>query len=423
MRRFTTLFVALCAASAIASAQNGVLNSLTLTQGQYRLTLTAPTLSSNVSATILSTATGWTLGGNALVGAGPSANLIGTTDAVDVQLIAGGTSNVRLVAESGAAAITLPTQTALRLADDAGGEYVGLRAPTGVTTYTVTLPATAPAANQVLRANSVTPTNLEWATVGGGSGWAQGGNAVTGAGNDNVLGTTTAFPLRLAAGAVTNVRLEVLDAVNAVQLPTQTALRLGDAAGGEFVGLRAPTTVGTSYTVDLPAAAPTTGQVLRATSATATEWATPASGGSAPTLTIKATATTRPAATPGYTSGILAAVSASRTYLFVITLSFQTGANGGDPRFRIVIPAGASIEYGYVASAVAFPGGTIPRGYSTAANTDHDIDINTGYASVTITGTITTGVTAGNLDVEFANQGATNTVTMHSGSTIVLTQL
>jgi len=276
MRRFTTLFVALCAASVIASAQNGVLNSLTLTQGQYRLTLTAPTLSSNVSATILSTATGWTLGGNALVGAGPSANLIGTTDAVDVQLIAGGTSSVRLVAESGAAAITLPTQTALRLADDAGGEYVGLRAPTGVTTYTVTLPATAPAANQVLRANSVTPTNLEWATVGGGSGWAQGGNAVTGAGNDNVLGTTTAFPLRLAAGAVANVRLEVLDAVNAVQLPTQTALRLGDAAGGEFVGLRAPTTVGTSYTVDLPAAAPTTGQVLRATSATATEWATPA---------------------------------------------------------------------------------------------------------------------------------------------------
>lgn len=276
MRRFSTLFVALCAASAIASAQNTVVNSLTFTQGQYRLTLTAPSLSGDLSGTLLSTATGWALGGNALVGAGPSANLIGTTDAVDVQLIAGGTSNVRLVAESGAAAITLPTQTALRLADDAGGEYVGLRAPTGVTTYTVTLPATAPTANQVLRANAVTPTNLEWATVSGGSGWAQGGNAVTGAGNDNVLGTTTAFPLRLAAGAVANIRLEVLDAVNAVQLPTQTALRLGDAAGGEFVGLRAPTTVGTSYTVDLPAAAPTTGQVLRATSATATEWATPA---------------------------------------------------------------------------------------------------------------------------------------------------
>lgn len=168
MRRFTTLFVALCAASAIASAQNTVVNSLTFTQGQYRLTLTAPSLSGDLSGTLLSTATGWALGGNALVGAGPSANLIGTTDAVDVQLIAGGTSNVRLVAESGAAAITLPTQTALRLADDAGGEYVGLQAPTGVATYTVALPAAAPTANQVLRANAVTPTNLEWATVTGG---------------------------------------------------------------------------------------------------------------------------------------------------------------------------------------------------------------------------------------------------------------
>lgn len=277
MGRFTTLFVALCAASAIASAQHAVVNSLTLTQGQYRLTLTAPTLNGDETGTILSTVTGWALGGNALVGAGPSANRIGTTDAVDVELVANSATRLRL--SNTDPVVLLPTRTELRLEDDADGEYIGLRAPATVgTSYTVNLPAAAPTANQVLRANSVTPTNLEWATVGGGSGWAQGGNAVTGVGNDNVLGTTTAFPLRLAAGAVTNIRLEVLDAVNAVQLPTQTALRLGDAAGGEFVGLRAPTTVGTSYTVDLPAAAPTTGQVLRATSATATEWGNVGSG-------------------------------------------------------------------------------------------------------------------------------------------------
>lgn len=277
MRRFTTLFVALCAASAIASAQNTVVNSLTFTQGQYRLTLTAPSLSGDLSGTLLSTATGWALGGNALVGAGPSANRIGTTDAVDVQLIAGGTSNVRLVAESGAAAITLPTQTALRLADDAGGEYVGLQAPTGVATYTVTLPAAAPTANQVLRANAVTPTNLEWATVGGGNGWALGGNDLAAAGaEDNKLGTTNAgTSLRLIAGGASNVRLIAENGAAAITLPTQTALRLEDDAGGQYVGLQAPTGV-TTYTVTLPAAAPTTGQVLRATSATATEWATPA---------------------------------------------------------------------------------------------------------------------------------------------------
>jgi len=275
MVRIGTLLVMLVMATGLVTAQNAVVNSLTFTSGQYRLTLTAPTLGGDVSGTVLSTATGWALGGNQLVSPGPLDNRLGSLDAANVQLIAGGNTNVRLELVHDAHATLVPNEVALRFVEASPGtNYVGFKAAATTATYTVTLPATAPTGNQVLRANFVTPTNLEWATVSGGSGWALGGNAVTGAGNDNVLGTTTASPLRLAAGAVGNVRLEVLDAVNAVQLPTRTELRFGDDAGGEYVGLRAPAATAT-YTVDLPAAAPTTGQVLRATSATATEWAAP----------------------------------------------------------------------------------------------------------------------------------------------------
>ncbi len=46
-------------------------------------------------------------------------------------------------------------------------DYVGIQAPTVVSaSYTVSLPSTAPTANQVLRANGTTPTNLEWITEG-----------------------------------------------------------------------------------------------------------------------------------------------------------------------------------------------------------------------------------------------------------------
>ena len=47
--------------------------------------------------------------------------------------------------------ITLKAQAPVKFEDDTGGEYVGLRAPTGVTTYTLTLPATVGASGKVLK--------------------------------------------------------------------------------------------------------------------------------------------------------------------------------------------------------------------------------------------------------------------------------
>jgi hypothetical protein len=67
-----------------------------------------------------------------------------------------------------------------------------------------------------------------------------------------------------------------------LNMAAQSELRFQDATGGEYVGLNAPTTVPTSYTVNLPAVAPTAGQLLQATSPTATTWTT--SGGGVPAV-------------------------------------------------------------------------------------------------------------------------------------------
>jgi len=58
-----------------------------------------------------------------------------------------------------------------------------------------------------------------------------------------------------------------------LNMATQSEVRLEDAAGSDYVGLRAPATVDSSYTIDLPANPPTAGQFLQATSSSATEWA------------------------------------------------------------------------------------------------------------------------------------------------------
>ena len=58
--------------------------------------------------------------------------------------------------------ITLKSQAPVLFEDDAGGQTVGLKAPTGVTTYAVSLPATAPSSGKVLKATSATA--LEWGT-------------------------------------------------------------------------------------------------------------------------------------------------------------------------------------------------------------------------------------------------------------------
>ena len=91
--------------------------------------------------------------------------------------------------------INLLTQNELRFEDASGGEYVGIKAPGTVTTYTLTLPAADGAANQVLQTNG--SGTLSFATVSGGAAW----QAVK-TGNFNVTAKEGYF-VNTTSGAIT----------------------------------------------------------------------------------------------------------------------------------------------------------------------------------------------------------------------------
>jgi hypothetical protein len=64
-----------------------------------------------------------------------------------------------------------------------------------------------------------------------------------------------------------------------VDITEQGDLRLQDTTGGEYVALQAPGTVSSSFTLTLPAADGTSGQVLQTNGSGALSFATPAAGG------------------------------------------------------------------------------------------------------------------------------------------------
>ena len=64
-----------------------------------------------------------------------------------------------------------------------------------------------------------------------------------------------------------------------LSLANQSQIQLQDATSGNYVGLNAPTIVPASYTFNLPASSPTAGQVLQATAAGATQWASMGAAG------------------------------------------------------------------------------------------------------------------------------------------------
>lgn len=75
--------------------------------------------------------------------------------------------NVLKAGDTMTGALNMLTQNEVRFQDAAGGQYVGLNAPTAIpASYTLSLPSTIPTVRQIIQANSVTPTNLEWVTPG-----------------------------------------------------------------------------------------------------------------------------------------------------------------------------------------------------------------------------------------------------------------
>ena len=93
-------------------------------------------------------------------GTGPTYS---TTDKGHKLLYSDGTNVVDVLADL--SSITLKTQNQINFEDDTGGEYVAVKAPTGVSTYTIQLPATAPASNG-LALTSTTAGVTSWSSAG-----------------------------------------------------------------------------------------------------------------------------------------------------------------------------------------------------------------------------------------------------------------
>ena len=179
---------------------------------------------------------------------------------------AGGTMTDNLIIDNG-------KELRLSEADSDGAHYTGLKAQAQSSDITLTLPAVAPTTGQVLKSGS-TATTLEWATdsatdatklpLAGGTmsgAIAMGTSKITGLGDPTgaqdaatktYVDTADALKLNLAGGTLTGN----------LTLNAQSDVRFADADSSAYVALQAPSTVGSSYTLTLPAADGTNGQAL-----------------------------------------------------------------------------------------------------------------------------------------------------------------
>jgi hypothetical protein len=100
-------------------------------------------------------------------------------------------------------------QKEVRLVSPTTGQtgYVGLKAAAGTTSYTLTMPGTAPTADQVLTVSSITggSVSLTWTSPASAS-WSLAGNAGTNS-STQFLGTTDAQPLLFKTNGTTRLTL------------------------------------------------------------------------------------------------------------------------------------------------------------------------------------------------------------------------
>lgn len=179
MRHVSMLLLVICVCTQVTMAQDSKVQRLLIIPSgdSYGSFLVSPSgLGTNQSfvfpaagGTLLvspssGVSTAWLLGGNDLTST-PLLNQIGTTSAHDLQIVAGGAANVRLTLDDATATVTVNNGGQLRFEEAGGTNFSAFVAGAQTADITYRLPLTVPTANQVLRANATSPTDLEWASI------------------------------------------------------------------------------------------------------------------------------------------------------------------------------------------------------------------------------------------------------------------
>lgn len=141
--------------------------------------------------------------------------------------------------ESLAQSPTIQKEVRLVQPTNGGTTFIGLKANSSTTTYTLTLPGSAPAANQILKINSVSGTDATatWADLPAAA-WSLSGNA--GTTSSNFLGTTDAQPLSIRTNSLE--RIAINGTSGAVSI-TSTLGVTGATALGDNLSVAGATTL------------------------------------------------------------------------------------------------------------------------------------------------------------------------------------
>jgi len=132
------------------------LTNKTITSGRYNQLLDTNGNESLILTATASAVNEFTLA-NAAVGAGPTFSTTGTDTNINMNLLTKGTGVFNFATGSASASAEI------RLQDNTGGEYVGIRSPVAATSYSLTLPPAVGLSGQTLQLTDGTGT-LGWVT-------------------------------------------------------------------------------------------------------------------------------------------------------------------------------------------------------------------------------------------------------------------
>ncbi len=258
--------------------------------------------------------------------------------------------------------------------------------------------------------------------------WALGGNVINEpAGANNRIGTLNSLPILFIAGGEDSVRLTIEATGRLVSLTAHHSLRFVSAEA-RSVTISPPDTLGASYALSLPSTPPGPNQVLRtgATDSTQLEWGSTSSSGFDPNdirFAIRATPDFHN--TTDWHLVVETNLDANTSYLLESLFRLNTPNVTAEPVFRIVVPTGSTIQYGWNSYfGPKDPNIFTAHGFTSAIDTEFRVNVG-AYVNpfIIAVGKIVVGPTPGNVRIEYRRMGDVENIYTNPGAYIKATPL